>query len=77
MNEDGERLRSFQYAEVSWRSSKGANEKRRSVRREADQKSVWSRVLENKVFEEDRSVQVYEMLRAGSKEVLDVFQKLF
>lgn len=47
------------------------------MRREVEQKSVWSRVLEDKVFEEDRSVQVYEMLRAGSKEVLDVFQKLF
>lgn len=72
-----ERVRSFRYAEVSWRSSKGANEKKWSVRREVEQKSVWSRVLEDKVFEEDRSVQVYEMLRASIKEVLDVFQKLF
>lgn len=61
----------------SWRSSKGATEKRQPVRGKAIRRVCAHGILEKKVFQEGRSAQLYQLLRYGNKEVLDRFQKSF
>lgn len=59
----------------SWRSSKEATKKRQPVRGKAIRRVCAHGALEKKVFQEDRSAQLYQFLRYDNKEALDHFQK--